>query len=86
VSHLVCNAGVAPFLRISWSLLLQQLWQDLCDLNLFAFVTHPRYNIQRTAILSDDGLGWVWQCNVFGHYVVVRPPPLPFLWRADALP
>ncbi len=77
MSHLVCNAGVAPFLRISWSLLLQQLWQDLCDLNLFAFVTHPRYNIQRTAILSDDGLGWVWQCNVFGHYVIVRPLPPP---------
>jgi hypothetical protein len=24
------------------------------------------------AIMSDDGLGWVWQCNVFGHYIIVR--------------
>lgn len=72
VSHLVCNAGVAPFLRISWPLLLLQLWQDLCALDPFGFATHPRYNIQRTAIVSDDGLGWAWQCNVFGHYVVCR--------------
>lgn len=25
--------------------------------------------------MSDDNLGWVWQCNVFGHYVLVRPLP-----------
>ncbi|KAI9449638.1 NAD(P)-binding protein [Lactarius psammicola] len=72
VSHIVCNAGVAPFLRISWPLVFKQLWQDLCELDLFKFVTHPRYNIQRTAMVSDDGLGWVWQCNVFGHYVICR--------------
>ncbi|KAH9059315.1 NAD(P)-binding protein [Lactarius vividus] len=72
VSHLVCNAGVAPFLRISWPLVFRQFWEDLFQLNLFEFVTHPRYNIQRTGIMSDDGLGWVWQCNVFGHYVICR--------------
>jgi 3-keto steroid reductase len=86
VSHLVCNAGVAPFLRISWPRLFQQLWQDLCELKPFEFVTHPRFNIQRSAMMSDDGLGWVWQCNVFGHYVIVRPrPPLPSaaVLRAD---
>jgi 3-keto steroid reductase len=72
VSHLVCNAGVAPFLRISWPLFLQQLWQDTCQLKPFEFAAHPRFNIQRSAIMSDDGLGWVWQCNVFGHYIIVR--------------
>ena len=25
-------------------------------------------------MISDDGLGWAWQCNVFGHYILVRPP------------
>ena len=75
MSHLVCNAGVAPFLHISWPRLLQQFWQDLCVLKPFEFVTHPRFNIQRSAMMSDDGLGWVWQCNVFGHYVIVRSPP-----------
>ncbi|KAH9024502.1 NAD(P)-binding protein [Lactarius pseudohatsudake] len=72
VSHLVCNAGVAPFLRISWPLVFRQFFEDLFQLNLFEFVTHPRYNIQRTGIMSDDGLGWAWQCNVFGHYVISR--------------
>ncbi|KAF8270865.1 hypothetical protein EI94DRAFT_1680085 [Lactarius quietus] len=70
VSHLVCNAGVAPFLRLSFPLIFQQLWQDKFD--LFGLVTNPRYDIQRAGIMSDDGLGWVWQCNVFGHYVICR--------------
>lgn len=85
VSHVVCNAGVAPFLRISWLLVLQQFWQDLRVFKPFEFATHPRYNIQRSAMVSDDGLGWVWQCNVFGHYVIVRPLPLlccPMLTRS----
>ncbi|KAI0253127.1 hypothetical protein BJV78DRAFT_1123519 [Lactifluus subvellereus] len=72
VSHLVCNAGVAPFLNISWPLLLQQVWRDLLNLDLFRLVTAPDYNIQRRAMMSDDGLGWVWQCNVFGHYILCR--------------
>jgi 3-keto steroid reductase len=71
VSHLVCNAGVAPFLNISWPLLLRQVWRDLLELNLFRLVTIPEYNIQRRAMMSDDELGWVWQCNVFGHYILV---------------
>jgi NAD(P)-dependent dehydrogenase (short-subunit alcohol dehydrogenase family) len=83
VSHLVCNAGVAPFLRISWSLFLQQLWQDTCQLKPFEFASHPRFNIQRTGIMSDDGLGWAWQCNVFGHYIIVRSSSTPSPLHAD---
>lgn len=71
VSHLVCNAGVAPFLGISWPLLFRQLWRDMFELNLFGLVTNPSYNVQRRAVMSDDGLGWTWQCNVFGHYILV---------------
>ncbi|KAI0299721.1 hypothetical protein B0F90DRAFT_1630705 [Multifurca ochricompacta] len=72
ISHLVCNAGVAPFLSISWLLLLKQVWKNVLELNLLESVTNPRYNIQRKAMMSDDGLGWVWQCNVFGHYILCR--------------
>ena len=72
MSHLVCNAGVAPFLRISWPLFLQQFLQDTCRLKPFEFAVHPRFNIQHTSIMSEDGLGWAWQCNVFGHYIIVR--------------
>ena len=71
VSHLVCNAGVAPFLGISWTLLLQQLWRDMLELNVLGLVTNPQYNVQRREVVSDDGLGWTWQCNVFGHYILV---------------
>lgn len=34
-------------------------------------VTSPVYKLQVVGELSVDGLGWVWQCNVFGHYVLV---------------
>jgi 3-keto steroid reductase len=75
----VCNAGVAPFLNTSWPLLLRQVWSNLLELNLLDLVTNPTYIVQRTALMSDDGLGWAWQCNVFGHYVLVRPRPLTLL-------
>ena len=37
-----------------------------------AGVTHPRYKLQRVGELSQDDLGYIWQSNVFGHYVLVR--------------
>ncbi|KZV71402.1 NAD(P)-binding protein [Peniophora sp. CONT] len=67
ISHLILNAGVAPFERIHWPSLGKQIFTDL-----FGALTYPRYNIQHHGQLSDDGLGWVWQCNVFGHYVLAR--------------
>jgi 3-keto steroid reductase len=63
---MICSAGVAPFIGIAWFTMIKQLLTDF-----FAAVTYPVYNLQRPGILSDDGLGWVWQCNVFGHYVLV---------------
>ena len=32
--------------------------------------------------MTDDGLGWAWQCNVFGHYILVRllRPDYACLW------
>lgn len=68
ISHVICNAGVAPFLSINWFHLARQL-----ATNFMGALTYPRYNIQEKGLMSDDGLGWVWQCNVFGHYVLVRP-------------
>ena len=35
-------------------------------------VTEPAFYLQRVGLMSDDGLGWAWQCNVFGHYILVR--------------
>jgi hypothetical protein len=43
----------------------------MLELDVFGLVTDPQYNVQRRAVMSDDGLGWTWQCNVFGHYILV---------------
>jgi 3-keto steroid reductase len=67
VSHLICNAGVAPFVSINWFLAIKQLAMDWVDA-----VTAPIYYTQEVGQVSQDGLGWVWQCNVFGHYVLFR--------------
>ena len=42
-------------------------------------VTAPIYYRQEVGQLSQDALGWVWQCNVFGHYVLVRVGDLQFI-------
>ncbi|KIJ21211.1 hypothetical protein PAXINDRAFT_160468 [Paxillus involutus ATCC 200175] len=67
VSHLICNAGLACFARIDW---LLAIWQLLTD--WVSATTTARYLLQNTGDVSRDGLGWVWQCNVFGHYVLFR--------------
>ena len=43
----------------------------MLEFNVFGLLTNPQYNVQRRAVMSDDGLGWTWQCNVFGHYILV---------------
>jgi len=65
--------GVTPFLNISWSLFAQQAWQNILELSPSKVVTHLGFYSQRIGMMSDDGLGWVWQCNVFGHCILVRP-------------
>ncbi|KAG2119161.1 NAD(P)-binding protein [Suillus discolor] len=67
VSHLICNAGVASFVSINWLLALKQF-----TMNWVEAVTAPIFYTQEVGQLSQDGLGWVWQCNVFGHYVLFR--------------
>ena len=46
-----------------------------------AGVTVTEYKKQFCGRLSEDGLGFVWQCNVFSHYILVRVFPLfPLLY------
>lgn len=66
VSHLICNAGVVNLVGIDW---LQAVKEVLTS--PVTAVTAPSFYRQAVGQLSDDGLGWVWQCNVFGHYVLV---------------
>ncbi|KIO03131.1 hypothetical protein M404DRAFT_1001750 [Pisolithus tinctorius Marx 270] len=67
ISHLICNAGVVCFAKIDWPLCLVQLAKDF-----IGAVTAPKYFLQSTGRISEDGLGWLWQCNIFGHYVLFR--------------
>ncbi|KAJ7163812.1 3-keto sterol reductase [Mycena crocata] len=67
VSHLICNAGVANFTHIEWIPCITQLAR-----NFLEAITRPEFYAQSVGELSVDGLGWVWQSNLFGHYVLFR--------------
>lgn len=67
VSHLICNAGVVYFTRIDWLLCLKHVAKDF-----MGAMTTPKFFFQGSGRISGDGLGWLWQCNVFGHYVLFR--------------
>ena len=71
-SHLICNTSVALFMGLLWSLLLCWLWRNLLNLNIFRFVVYPSYIVQHKGVMSDNGLGWTWQCNIFGDYILVH--------------
>jgi 3-keto steroid reductase len=67
ISHLICNAGLASYIGINWFEAISQICRSP-----MSSVTSPEYNYQRQGELSVDALGYVWQCNVFGHYVLYR--------------
>ncbi|KAF5346909.1 hypothetical protein D9758_010134 [Tetrapyrgos nigripes] len=67
ISHLVFNAGVAPFDGLDWVKLFKQASNDLMGV-----ITAPKFYKQTWGERSLDGYGWVWQCNVFGHYCLYK--------------
>ncbi|KAJ3827802.1 3-keto sterol reductase [Lentinula raphanica] len=67
VSHLICNAGIAPFTEIYWPSCIYQLVT-----NPLAAMTTPRFYLQTWGEISQNGYGYVWQCNVFGHYTLYK--------------
>jgi hypothetical protein len=66
VSHLICNAGVGSFTGINWP---KAIWQICTD--FMQAVTSPSYFFHTVGDLSVDGLGLIWQCNLFGHFCLV---------------
>jgi 3-keto steroid reductase len=66
VSHLIMNAGIACFTGIDWICATKQVLTE----PMVAF-TMPVFNLQSSGDMSLDGLGYVWQSNVFGHYALV---------------
>ncbi|KAF8164871.1 3-keto sterol reductase [Crassisporium funariophilum] len=67
ISHLICNAGVASFKGIDWPLCIMQLIRAP-----MSAITAPTFYTQHVGEISGDNLGWVWQCNVFGHFALFR--------------
>lgn len=68
ISHLIFNAGVSSFSHIDWWLAFKQIMSGP-----IMAVSAPRYNVANIGERSADGLGWIWQCNVFAHYTLVSP-------------
>ncbi|KAH9921833.1 hypothetical protein B0H21DRAFT_766555 [Amylocystis lapponica] len=60
-----CNAGLATYSHLDIPVFLAQC----CESPLIA-LSKPEFNVQTNGSLSGDNLGLVWQCNVFGHYVL----------------
>ena len=67
VTHAILNAGLAVWQGLNWPL---AIWQMMTSFR--TAVTWPKYKRQRAGDLGADGYGWVWQCNVAAHYVLVR--------------
>ncbi|KAJ7067896.1 3-keto sterol reductase [Mycena amicta] len=67
VSHLIFNAGIACFSHINWLGAVRQL-----STHFFEAITKPAFYIQSVGDLTVDGLGYTFQCNFFGHYVLFR--------------
>ncbi|KAG7448766.1 3-keto sterol reductase [Guyanagaster necrorhizus] len=67
ISHFIFNAGVASYDHIDWCKVVQQFLVDPMGM-----MTTPQYNVHLVGESTKDGLGLVWQSNLFGHYVLFR--------------
>ncbi|KZT27062.1 NAD(P)-binding protein [Neolentinus lepideus HHB14362 ss-1] len=67
VSHLICNAGVVDLIGLVWGTAIKEVLTSPLKA-----LTAPSFYRQSVGQMSGDGLGWVWQCNVFGHYMLYR--------------
>lgn len=66
ISHLICNAGCGTFNGIDWLKAVRQVLS-----RPVAGVTVTEYKRQFCGRTTEDGFGFVWQCNVFSHYILV---------------
>ena len=66
VSHAIFNAGATSFCGIDWPLAVKEVLTRPVHA-----ATFPVFKKQISGQMSADGLGLLWQCNVFGHYVLV---------------
>lgn len=67
VTHVILNAGLAAWEGLDW---FKAAW--MLAIGFRSAVTYPKFKKQRAGDVGADGYGWVWQCNVAAHYVLVR--------------
>ncbi|KAG8986541.1 hypothetical protein FRB90_003933, partial [Tulasnella sp. 427] len=89
VSHLVLNAGLIAYKGIDFAIVTKQLLTDFQGL-----VSRPEFKLQNVGETSEEGFGYVWMCNVFGHYIITKEldqllrksPTLPgrIIWESSS--
>lgn len=67
LTHLILNAGGAAFTGLDW---IKATWMIMTSFK--AAVTYPRYKMQRSGDISQDGVGWVWSINVGGSWMLTQ--------------
>lgn len=67
IDYFFVNAAQGVYSGIDWI----QATRDIM-LNPMEGVTNPQYKIQRVGVKSKDGLGLVFQANVFGPYYLIH--------------
>jgi len=71
IDWLIFNAGVAEVTSLNWITLTHQIITDPV-----LFCTVPNYLTERVGSMSEDGIGHIFQANVFGHYYIVSLPSI----------
>lgn len=67
IHYFFVNAAQGVYDGIDWFGAVKQVLQQPLEA-----VTNPTYRIQRVGVMSKDGLGLVFQANVFGPYYLIQ--------------
>ncbi|EGG05263.1 uncharacterized protein MELLADRAFT_64276 [Melampsora larici-populina 98AG31] len=78
LSHLLLNAGGGTFIGLDWIKVFRGMVRNLVEA-----LTYPDYMLESRSEETDDKLGYTWQLNVFGHYLLARLS-LPLLARTPS--
>ncbi|KAG0371771.1 hypothetical protein BGX24_001224 [Mortierella sp. AD032] len=67
VDYLFCNAGILPSEGLMWGKIVTDMFKAPMSL-----VTRSDVLVQPKQHLTEDGVGNVLACNVFGHYLMIK--------------
>lgn len=68
IDYFFMNAGYGTFTGMNFVTVAQQLLRE----GILPTFTQPRFKMQSTGDVSKDGMGAVFQTNVFGHWVMLQ--------------